>query len=122
MFEIEFYEDKNGYSEVGEWLDEIDEKALTSKHYRVRLKKFSEYLQLLKEYGTRIGYPAVRHIEGTEFWELRPTNDRVMFAHLVDNHFLLLNHFVKKTKKTPPKEIEKAKRMLKDYLERSQSL
>ncbi len=118
MFEIEFYEDKNGYSEIGAWIEELDEKALTSKYFRVRLKKVAEYLQILKNQGTRVGYPIVRHIEGTELWELRPTNDRVMFAHIVGNRFLLLNHFEKKTQKTPQREIKKAQTMLKDYLER----
>lgn len=118
MFEIEFYEDGNGYSEIGEWVDEMDEKALTSKHYRVRLKKFSEYLQLLRQYGTRIGYPMVRHIDNTNLWELRPTSDRVMFAHILGNSFLLLSHFVKKTQKTPQREIDRAEKMLKEYLER----
>jgi phage-related protein len=31
----------------------------------------------------------------------------------------LLHHFVKKTNKTPPREIEQAKRNKKDFLERS---
>lgn len=119
MFEIEFYEDKNGYSEIGEWLMELDKKANTNKEYRIRLKKIAEYLEILRQYGTYIGEPAVKKLVGTEFWELRPTRDRVIFIHTLKNKFLLLNHFVKKTEKTPPREIEKARRMLADYLERS---
>lgn len=119
MFEIEFYEDKNGYSETGEWVIELDKKANTNKECRVRLKKFTEYLEILQQYGTYIGEPAVKKLVGTEFWELRPTRDRVIFVHILKDKFLLLNHFVKKTEKTPPREIEKARRMLADYLERS---
>lgn len=118
MFDIEFYEDEHGYSETAEWLEELDRKAMNSKQHRVLLKKISEQLQLLKHYGTRIGFPVVRHIEGTSLWELRPMRDRVMFAHIVDNRFIILNHFVKKTQKTPPREIEKAKRMLENYIKR----
>ncbi len=121
MFEIEFYEDKNGYSETGEWLDELDEKASTNKDCRIRLKKFTEYMELLCKFGTYIGEPFVKKLVGTEFWELRPTRDRVLFAYKSNNKYLLLNHFVKKTEKTPPREIEKARRMLADYLKRSEN-
>lgn len=121
MFEIEFYEDSNGYSETAQWVMELDKKAHNSKEHRVRLKKFVEYVENLKHYGTYIGEPAVKKLIGTEFWELRPTRDRIIFVCMVENKFLLLNHFVKKTQKTPKKEIEKAKRMLNDYLERSNS-
>lgn len=119
MFEIEFYEDKNGYSETAEWLMELDKKAHNSKEHRIRLKKFVEYMEILKQYGTYIGEPVVKHLTGTDLWELRPTRDRVFFVHILDNKFLILNHFIKKTEKTPIREIEKANRMLKDYLERS---
>lgn len=119
MFEIEFYADKNGYSETAEWVMELDKRAQHNKEARVRLKKFAEYTELLRQCGTYIGKPVVKHLEGTEFWELRPTRDRVIFVHIIKNKFLLLNHFVKKTEKTPPREIEKARRMLKDYMERS---
>ncbi len=39
MFEIEMYEDKNGYSETAQWVIELDEKAHNSKEHRIRLKK-----------------------------------------------------------------------------------
>ncbi|MDR0963855.1 MAG: type II toxin-antitoxin system RelE/ParE family toxin [Clostridium sp.] len=42
----------------------------------------------------------------------------VIFAWQGDT-FVLLHHFVKKTKKAPAKEIAQAKRNLKDFIERS---
>ena len=45
MFEIEFYENSNGYSEVEEWVIELDKKAHTNKECRVRLKKITEYVE-----------------------------------------------------------------------------
>ncbi len=119
MFEIEFYEDKNGYSETETWIMELDAKAHTNKECRVRLKKFVEYMEILRQYGTYIGEPVVKKLVGTEFWELRPTRDRIIFVHIFKDRFLLLNHFIKKTEKTPPREIERARRMLADYIERS---
>jgi phage-related protein len=40
------------------------------------------------------------------------------YRYWKDNKFVLLHHFVKKTQKTPPREIEKARAELKDFLER----
>ena len=37
---------------------------------------------------------------------------------MVNGSYVLLHHFIKKTQKTPSKEIEKAKRELADLLER----
>lgn len=39
-------------------------------------------------------------------------------AYLDNNKFVLLTCFMKKTQKTPKKEIEKAKRLLKEYKRR----
>ena len=39
----------------------------------------------------------------------------------LDGSFVLLHHFVKKTPKTPRREIDKAKRELKDIKERGLS-
>ncbi len=107
MFDMEFYEDKNGYSETAEWLMELDNKAHNSKEHRVRLKKFVEYIEILKQYGTFIGEPVVKHITGTDLWELRPTRDRVFFVHVLNDKFLILNHFVKKPRKHPTEKSKK---------------
>ena len=60
----------------------------------------------------------MKHLEG-ELWERRPTNDRIIYAYWKDNTFILLHHFKKTTKKTPSKELEKAKLNLKDWKERN---
>ncbi|MEW6625080.1 MAG: type II toxin-antitoxin system RelE/ParE family toxin [Bacillota bacterium] len=118
MYEIEIYEDKNGNSPITDFLEELNAKARASKQHRIRLKKISEYLQLLKAYGTRAGLPTTKHIDG-EIWELRPTNDRILFAFWKQDKFILLHHFVKKTQKTPKREIEQAKHNWNDFIERS---
>ena len=43
---------------------------------------------------------------------------RVLYFFYVDQHIVLTNGFIKKTQKTPPQEIEKAKRYRADYLSR----
>jgi len=118
MFKVILYEDRQGRSTVKEYIKELEKKAQTSKDGRVRLRKIMEYIAILRQYGTRIGQPMVKHFDG-DIWELRPTNDRILFFFWKDDTFVLLHHFVKKTNKTPAREIEQAKRNLKDFIERS---
>jgi phage-related protein len=60
----------------------------------------------------------MKHLEG-EIWELRPVRDRILFVAWMGDKFLLLHHFVKKTQKTPKREMEQAKRNLADFTARS---
>ena len=120
MYDIIIYEDRRGGSEIAEFLWELNTKANSDKNSRVRLKKISEYIEILKAYGTHVGPPFVKHITGTELWELRPADDRIFFFCLSGNRIILLHHFVKKSRKTPRREIEKAQYNLVDFLEREE--
>lgn len=117
MYEIEFYEDKNGKSEIADFIRELNQKSSTNKESRINFNKIAAYFDLLEEFGTRIGEPVTKHLDG-EIWELRPLKNRLLYAYYKDNKFIILHHFIKKTQKTPRKEIEQAKRNLQDYLER----
>lgn len=119
MYEIIFYHARNGESDILKYLDELADKAQTDKNARINHTKILAYLSALSQYGTRIGQPTVKHIEGS-IWELRPLSNRIFFFYWKDNKFVLLHHFVKKSQKTPPKEIEQARLKLKDFLERSE--
>lgn len=118
MYEVIFYRSRNGESEIEQYLDELAVKAKTSKTDRINRTKILAYLSALSQYGTRIGQPTVKHIEGS-LWELRPLNNRILFFYWTDNKFVLLHHFIKKSQKTPSKELEQARLKLKDFLERS---
>lgn len=119
MYDIIFYHSKNGTSEIEDYLDELGRKAETSKTDRINRTKILSYLTALSRYGTRVGQPTVKHIEGS-IWELRPLKNRIFFFYWQDNKFVLLHHFMKKTQKTPQREIDQARYKLKDFLERSQ--
>jgi len=118
LYDVVYYKDKNGRDEITEYIRELASKT-KDKNSRIKLNKIMEYVNQLKLYGLATGKPAIDHITGTDLWELRPTNDRIFFAYWRDNTFVLLHHFVKKTQKTPTREIEAAQRKLKDFLERS---
>ncbi len=116
MYRVRFYKDKNGKSAVEEYFLELAKRK--DKDSRIKLNKIRDYIKVLSQYGTLAGEPYVKHLEG-DIWELRPLRDRVLFALWNGKEFILLHHFMKRTPKTPQREIEKAKKNLKDLFERS---
>lgn len=118
MYNIIFYEDKNGKKEIEDSILLLKEKAdAGNKNARINLNKMIAYLDLLEEFGTRIGEPVTKHLEG-EIWELRPISNRILYAYYEKDIFILLHQFNKTTRKTPKREIKRALRNLKDYRER----
>jgi len=118
MYDIVFYKDSKGSEPIKEYLYDLKQKSLISKNGRILFEKILAYIKALQQYGTHTGSPIVKHINGS-LWELRPMNNRIFFFYWKDDTFILLHHFIKKTQKTPPREIEQARRNLKDFLERS---
>lgn len=99
---------------------ELKKKSIKSKDARIKLNKIVEYMEMLEIYGTEIGEPYIKHIdcEG-QVYELRPLRDRFFFFYKKENQYIILNHFVKRTQKTPRREIEKAIKLIKDFNERN---
>jgi phage-related protein len=116
MYEIYFYEDENGNSPIYNYIQALSQR--TDKDNRINYIKINDYIQVLSEYGKAAGEPYIKHIDG-DIWELRPIRGRIFFAGWTDNGFILLHHFIKKTQKTPMREIERAKRNLQDIRDRS---
>jgi phage-related protein len=113
MFEIVFYATESGKQPVRQFLLSLRHKK--DKHSINERKKIAEYIQNLLNYGTQIGEPYVKKIDG-DLWELRPLHNRIFFFCWTGTKFVFLHHFVKKTKKTPPKEIEYANRNMRNYI------
>jgi len=120
MFEVEIYRNKRGDSPISEYLERLKIKSETSKDARVKLNKIVANVRLLAEHGTRIGEPVTKHLDG-EIWELRPLKDRILYFFYNGKKFVLLHYFVKKTQKTPKKEIDQAKRNMIDYINQVES-
>lgn len=118
MYIIEIYEDQNGKNEIEIYLKKL--RVSNSKDDRIKSNKIRMYIRLLAEYGLALNEPYIKRLND-KIWELRPIKDRILFASIYKNKFILLSIFVKETKKTPKKEIEKAERLLKDYIERSKN-
>lgn len=119
LYDVYFYRDKNGKEPVADYLRELKRK--NDKDSRIKLQKIQDYINVLKEYGTRAGEPYMKHLDG-DIWELRPGRNRVLFTAWYRDSFMLLHSFEKKTQKTPVKEIDRAKRELADLIERSKAI
>jgi phage-related protein len=117
LHRIYFYKDKNGRQPVLEYMRELSKKK--DKDSRIKLNKINDYIQILKEYGTGAGEPYVKHLEGS-IWELRPIRDRIFFVGWNGGSYILLHSFVKKTQKTPAREIKQAKREMADLIKGSE--
>lgn len=115
LYKIYFYRDRNGKEPVLEYLQELSQKK--DKDSRIKANKINDYIEALSQYGTQAGEPYIKHLDG-EIWELRPIRDRIFFVAWHNGGFVLLHSFIKKTQKTPAREIDRAKRELADLIER----
>ena len=115
MHEIYFYKSPQGDEPVLDYIKELAKKQ--DKDSKVKLRKIHDYIKILAQYGKQAGEPYVKHLEG-EIWELRPMRDRIFFVGWMNDSYILLHSFLKKTQKTPAREIEKAKRELADLMAR----
>lgn len=118
MYNIIFYEDKNGYSELYEELMKIAKGTENNKDLRIQLKQITYCIELLKNQGTKLPINIAKHIS-EDIWELRPGNNRVLYFYFESNTFVLLHMFRKQTQKTPTSEIEKAKKERNDFIIRN---
>jgi len=107
VYNIYFYEDSNGNKPVRDFIRELG--SHNDKVSRVRLHKIQDYIKALREHGKSMGQPYMKPL-GVDIWELRPNSDRILFAAWLGDGFVLLHHFVKRSQKTPQRELDQAKR------------
>jgi phage-related protein len=79
--------------------------------------RFVRYAERMEVYGPDLGMPHTRAM-GDGLFELRLKAAegiaRVFYCTLVARRIVILHQFVKKTEKTPPRELEVARRRLKE--------
>ena len=61
MYDIIIYHDKNGNSQILEFLKKLTNSK--GKDARVNANKVNDYIQALATYGTYIGEPVCKHLE-----------------------------------------------------------
>lgn len=106
-WQILFYEDHRGKSPVLEFIHELSAKDRA---------KINNALKLLEEFGTNLGMPHARRIEG-RLWELRPGDNRLFYFLHLERKFVILHGFRKQSMKTPKKEIATTLRRMNELLE-----
>lgn len=113
-FEVVFYELPNGKEPAKEFLEGLDLKMQA---------KMLRTIALLQENGTALREPYSKPLDDG-IMELRAKVgsdiSRVLYFFFVGRKIILTNGFIKKTQKTPPGEIEKAKAYRKDYMSRKE--
>jgi phage-related protein len=113
MYKIIYYKTENGKEIVKIFIDSLNTK--------MKAKAFWE-IGILEEKGKKLKKPYCDYIkEGV--WELRidfaSNIARIFYFFFDGKNIILTNGFIKKTKKTPIKEIEKALKYKKDYERRN---
>jgi phage-related protein len=113
---VEFYSAKNGNSPVKDFILGLRKKEQA---------KIIRQIELLEEYGINLSYPYAEKIKGEQYkglWELRikfSTNSfRIFYFLYIENKFVLLHAFKKKSENTPDSELQISLKRMKEYFDR----
>lgn len=113
MFVLEFYETADGKTPVTDFLDSLDPKMTV---------KLVGLMELLEEKGIELRLPYSAHLDDGIFelrCQLGSNITRVLYFFYIGKRIIVTNGFVKKTQKTPPKELDLAKYRRADWLNRN---
>ena len=112
---VVFYEKEDGTIPVADFINSLDKKMHV---------KTIHTLELLKEYGHMLRSPYSKELNDG-IMELRISAEsnisRILYFFVVGNTAILTNGFIKKTQKTPPNEIQRARIYRADYQRRNPS-
>ena len=115
MFEVYFYKKADGSKPVADFIKTLDVKMKA---------KVIANMQLLEEYGNMARAPLSKELTDG-IYEIRSVSGKKIVRILYffdgkDKVIIATNGFIKKSQKTPKKEIENAKRMRQDYFKRKE--
>lgn len=113
--EILYYSDSRGYQDVYDWMKETQKKdpATFNKMYQIQ--------EMLRENGKlihsgEIKRKDIKKLKGTDIWQIRINDNRVLFFYYASDAIVLTNQFKKKKDDTPQNEIDRAENRKKDWL------
>ena len=110
-YEVEFYETESGRCPTDEFLNTLKPKPLAKVH---------AYLELLEERGPNLTRPFADGLRD-KIRELRPdfAHEAIRLLYFFFGKTIVVTHgFRKKTERTPPVEIERAIRYMRDSIGR----
>ena len=109
MTSVVYYTSVRGENPVSNFLDGLTQQQQT---------KVLRIVFNIEKYGLSSILPHIKKLSSTPLWEIRilgKDNIRVLYAAIQNDTILLIHGFVKKTQKTPNKEIFIALKRLNDY-------
>ena len=113
-FKVLFYQKADGSEPVKQFLNSLDKKMRT---------KMVRTIEALQNNGNDLREPYSKHLDDGIF-ELRAKVgtdiSRVLYFFFIGQRVILTNGFIKKTQKTPKKEINLAKKYRNDFLQREE--
>lgn len=104
-----FYSDSRGGDPVRDFLDKLSKPARD---------KTLRAIAPLVEFGIGTHVLNTKKLKGTPLWEVRVLGKdsvRILYAIAIANRVLILHGFIKKSQKTPTKEINLALKRLSDW-------
>lgn len=114
-YQVLFFEKANGACPVEDFLDLLNDK-MAAKIYRL--------LEMVSRNGPALREPYSKHLTDGIF-ELRAQSgsdiSRVLYFFYTGKKIVVTHGFVKKTQKTPPREIARAKAYRQEYMEREEA-
>ncbi len=84
-----------------------------------RIGKIRNALRLLREFGIEESQLNARKLKGKKYkglYELRIDSNRIIYFLYTGRKFVLVHGFTKKSMKTPKRELEVARKRMKDYI------
>lgn len=113
-FDVIFYEKADGGMPARDFIVSLDKKMRA---------KMSDMIVLLRDNGNELREPYSKSL-GDGIFELRAKVgsdiSRVLYFFYIGKRIVLTNGFIKKSQKTPSRELEKAKEYRRDYLSRKE--
>ena len=102
---------------TAETLSDSVDKELEDLPVDVRAK-FIHICELIEEFGhEQVGMPNVKHLDGP-LWEMRMKSSRALYVKVPHKRVIVVRVFMKKTQKTPKREIDLALQRAKNILEK----
>lgn len=114
--DILYYADSRGRQPAFEWIQHIQ------KHEKETYNKFYQIQVMLSEIGESIQaglikIPGIKKLKGTDIWQIRVNDHRVLFFYFANEAIVLTNQFTKKKNETPKNEIDRAENRKKTWEE-----
>lgn len=107
---VVYYLTPSGENPIKDFIDSLQ---------KVQKAKIFRLFEIYQEYGLSAIIPHTKKLSGTPLWEIKikgKDNIRIIYVVRTKDSILVLHGFIKKTQKTPQKELKTALEKYKKWL------